>query len=317
MEKILETPRLLLRKFTQEDLSLVLEVIGDPEVMRFSTTGPEDEYGGRKFLESCLRRYERDGMGQWAIILKESGQLIGECGISVQVIDNQREFEISYRVLRSLWGKGFGFEAAIACREYGFKFFGLKRLISIIESANEPSIRVAQKMGMNLEKKSTFSNVPVEIYAIERKSSHALELSDFVFRDAMPDDIFRMKQIRDAVKENPLVSGNIEIDDYRKALFQDGKGWVCLHEGRVIGFSCGRIVQKDVWAIFIEQKYEGRGIGNKLMELLENWMFLNGCTEIMLSTDPHTRADRLYRKRGWQQVGVLPNKEVEFRLRKM
>lgn len=110
-----------MRKFISSDLSAILKIIGDPEVMKFSTTGPEDHHGGRKFLDGCQRRYERDGIGQWAVIHKETGQLIGECGISVQVIDDQKEFEVSYRILRSLWGRGFGSEAAIACCEYGFK----------------------------------------------------------------------------------------------------------------------------------------------------------------------------------------------------
>jgi [ribosomal protein S5]-alanine N-acetyltransferase len=171
MDEILESPRLILRKFTSSDLGSILKVIGDPEVMKFSTTGPEDEHGGRKFLEACMRRYERDSIGQWAVILKETGQLIGECGISVQLVDGLKEFEISYRILRSLWGMGLGSEAAIACRDYGFDSLGLKRMISIIESENKPSIRVAQKMGMVLEKKSLFSNIPVEIYVTEKTAN--------------------------------------------------------------------------------------------------------------------------------------------------
>lgn len=136
----------------------------------------------------------------------------------------------------------------------------------------------------------------------------------FKFRQACLADIPRMKQIRDSAKENPLVSGKIEAEDYARALFEDGKGWVCLAGDSVIGFSCGRMKQMDVWALFIEKEYEGLGIGGRLLELLEQWMFSQGCPEIKLTTDPQTRAERLYRKRHWQEIQTLPNKEIEFRL---
>lgn len=143
-----------------------------------------------------------------------------------------------------------------------------------------------------------------------------MDLSKFEFREADSEDIPRMKQIRDNVRENILVHGKIEVEDYRKALFEDGKGWVCLNQNRVIGFSCARFVQKDVWALFIDREYEGLGIGNKLMELLERWMFSQGHTEITLTTEPRTRAERLYRKRSWKEISVLPNGDIEFRLRR-
>src|SRR5690606_26001936 len=100
------------------------------------------------------------------------------------------------------------------------------------------------------------------------------------FREARLDDIPRMKAIRDNVSENALVSASIEIPDYAKALFVDGKGWVCLDGTEVAGFSCGRLSTSDVWALFVDARYEGRGIGGQLMDLVENWMFSNGCAEI-------------------------------------
>jgi len=143
----------------------------------------------------------------------------------------------------------------------------------------------------------------------------------FIFREAQKNDIPHMKHIRDNVRENKLVSCQIEILDYEKA-FVDGKGWVCLredlatHTQEIIGFSCGRLKQKDVWALFIDSRYEGKGIGNQLMALLEEWMFANGCEQIHLSTEAQTRAERLYRRRGWREMGRLANGEIEFCLRK-
>lgn len=140
-------------------------------------------------------------------------------------------------------------------------------------------------------------------------------INDFLFREAQDRDIPQMKFIRDNVTENTLVSIQINAPEYEKAMFEDGKAWVCLKGDTVIGFSCGRLKQKDVWALFIDQRFEGQGIGQQLLQLLEDWMFANGCLEITLTTSPGTRAEHLYRRRGWQEMGILPSKEIEFRLK--
>jgi GNAT superfamily N-acetyltransferase len=140
---------------------------------------------------------------------------------------------------------------------------------------------------------------------------------EYSFREATRSDIPAMKQIRDHVRENALASGFVIGEtDYEQALFRDGKGWVCLRGHEIVGFSCGRTTYKDVWALFLHEDHECKGIGNKLMEMLENWMFSQGCGEIVLSTTPGTRAERLYRRRGWAFSGFRSNGEVEFRLRK-
>ena len=82
------------------------------------------------------------------------------------MIDNQKEYEIGYRFVREYWGQGLASEAAIACRDYGFKKLNLNRLISIIEKENTDSIKVAKKVGMILEKESCFHSIQVEIYSL-------------------------------------------------------------------------------------------------------------------------------------------------------
>ena len=164
---VCETPRLILRKFNERDVEPLLSFLGDPEVMRFSIKGPVTrEDIQTKYLPGCLKRYSRDGLGQWAVVRKSDGICVGECGICVQEIDGEREFEISYRLRRDCWGIGLATEAARACRDYGFKNVGLGRLISIIESENVASVRVAEKMGMTLEKKASFHKIPVLIYSV-------------------------------------------------------------------------------------------------------------------------------------------------------
>ena len=121
-----------------------------------------------------------------------------------------------------------------------------------------------------------------------------------------------MKSIRDHVVENVLAHGSIEIADYERALFHDGKGWVGVHGDAVVGFACGRIPQGDVWALFVDRAHEGRGVGRRLLELVEVWMFSAGCRQIVLTTEAGTRAERLYRRLGWEARRVLPDQQIEF-----
>jgi [ribosomal protein S5]-alanine N-acetyltransferase len=167
-----ETQRLILRKFGTGDAKAIFSFLGDPAVMRFSVNGQETRESIRtKYLPSCLERYARDGLGQWAVVRKSDGVCIGECGICAQRIDEKREHEISYRLRRDCWGQGFATEAAQACRDYGFNQIGLSRLISIIEAGNSASIRVAEKMGMTLKKKTSFHTIAVLIYSITNQAS--------------------------------------------------------------------------------------------------------------------------------------------------
>jgi GNAT superfamily N-acetyltransferase len=136
-------------------------------------------------------------------------------------------------------------------------------------------------------------------------------------REATRADMSAMKHIRDGVTENALVSAVIDLDAYEQALFHDGKGWVCEVDGQVVGFSCGRLVHGDVWALFLDAAQHGRGIGNALIAHVERWMFDSGRTEIVLSTAPGTRAERLYRRRGWVETGRTPSGAIEFSLTKL
>ena len=172
---VCETSRLVLRKFNESDVESLLSFRGDAEVMRFSVVGPETrEDIQTKYLPSCLKRYSRDGLGQWAVVRKSDDLCVGECGICVQEVDGEREFEISYRLRRDCWGMGLATEAARACRDYGFRKAGLRRLISIIEAENTASIRVAEKIGMTLEKRASFHQISVLIYSVANAGTGAM-----------------------------------------------------------------------------------------------------------------------------------------------
>jgi RimJ/RimL family protein N-acetyltransferase len=164
---ILETPRLILREFCPEDIDALAAVLSDTETMRFYPA-PLDRAGVAEWIERNRRRYQADGFGLWAMLLKSSGQLVGDCGLTRQIVDGIQEVEIGYHVRRDLWGQGLAPEAAQACRDYAFATLETERLISLIRPENQPSRRVAEKNGMTVCKETMWRGLPHLVYAVQR-----------------------------------------------------------------------------------------------------------------------------------------------------
>jgi len=148
---ILETPRLVLRKFVLDDAPALEAVLGDPVAMEFYPA-PLDRKGVEGWIEKNFARYQRDGRGLWAMLLKASNELIGDCGCVMQEVEGKAEVEVGYHVRRDLWGRGYATEGARACMDYAFATLHAKRVISIIRPPNIASRRVAEKNGMVCEK---------------------------------------------------------------------------------------------------------------------------------------------------------------------
>jgi RimJ/RimL family protein N-acetyltransferase len=166
---VVETERLILREFQLSDLDAFLAVMPDPEVMRFSISGPWDRDRTERFLGGCLLDYseERWGFGRWATVHKKDDRLIGFSGLArYDDVDGSSEVEIGYRLLPEYWGRGLGTESAAASRDHGFGSLGLPRLISMIQPGNHPSVRVAEKIGMVCEKEIVKWDQPILVYAV-------------------------------------------------------------------------------------------------------------------------------------------------------
>jgi RimJ/RimL family protein N-acetyltransferase len=148
---VLDTERLRLRKFTREDVAALEVVIGDPVAMRWYAA-PFDHEGVIAWIERNLARYENEGHGLWAMVLKSSGEMIGDCGCVTQEVEGEKAIEIAYHVRRDLWGNGYATEAARGCIEFAFKKLGAKRVISMIRPGNVSSRRVAEKNGLTCDK---------------------------------------------------------------------------------------------------------------------------------------------------------------------
>ncbi|HTS37784.1 MAG TPA: GNAT family N-acetyltransferase [Candidatus Solibacter sp.] len=168
--QILETSRLALREFENSDADALALVLSDSETMRFYPA-PFDKAGVEQWIVRNQRRYAEHGYGLWAMLLKTSGEVIGDCGLTVQNIEGIDEIEIGYHVRRDLWGQGLATEAARACRDYGFARLEVDRLISLIRPENLPSRRVAEKNGMTIWKEIDWHDLLHLVYAIRRDES--------------------------------------------------------------------------------------------------------------------------------------------------
>jgi len=145
---------------TRQTLWLASSPIHKPCV---SIPPPFDRADVENWIARNRYRYAKDGHGLWAMILKSTGELIGDCGLTVQDVDGAKEVEIGYHVRRDHWGRGLATEAACACRDYGFSRYA-NRLVSIIRPENLPSRRVAEKIGMNVWKEVLRATLPHLVY---------------------------------------------------------------------------------------------------------------------------------------------------------
>lgn len=146
---ILETERLALRRLEETDFDALAAILQDPQVMYAYEHGFSVEEV-RQWLDRQLARYAKYGFGLWAMIEKASGDLIGQCGVTMQDWNGREVPEIGYNLRRDKWHQGFAIEAARACKEYAFTVLGFREVYSIIRENNLPSQRVALRNGMSV-----------------------------------------------------------------------------------------------------------------------------------------------------------------------
>ena len=144
----LETERLRLRLFTHDDLEVMFELGTDPEIIKYAEPEPlkDLEEARQRLEEGPLADYQKYGYGRFAVELKETGKVIGFCGIKyLPEVDLP---EVGYRYLTEYWGRGIGTEAAEACVEFAREDLKIKKLIALIMPDNIGSIKLAEKLGM-------------------------------------------------------------------------------------------------------------------------------------------------------------------------
>lgn len=167
----LETPRLRLRKFTPGDLDRLAELMSDAGFMKFSGSGRFTRDQAAASLERMLAAERAGKPSQFAVVLRESGLVIGYCGFFVQLVDDSEEVEIGYRFDPSHWGRGLATEAAQAVRDHAFRDLKLPHVISLIHPDNAASIRVAKKNGMTLRRQTVWRGFPTLIFRVDQPTA--------------------------------------------------------------------------------------------------------------------------------------------------
>ena len=165
---VVETERLILRRFTPEDAEENYRIYTDPLNMRFMGRRPDSvEFERYHIRRHIANYYEQHGFGLWAAVLKENDQLIGRCGLIYQEVEGAREVEVSYLIDRRYWGRGLATEAARAAVKLGFEKYGLTRIVAMIDPRNVASVRVAEKVGMRYERDADFRDYgKVRMYSL-------------------------------------------------------------------------------------------------------------------------------------------------------
>ena len=156
MKVILETERLLLREYVEEDAEAFFKVNSDPEVLRFV---PDKrllnvEQARQILVDHPIADYRKYGFGRGTCILKSTGEQIGFAGL--KYLEELGEVDVAFRLMPNHWGQGLATEAALASVRFGFADLGLKRIIGLVMPENIASVRVLEKTGLRYAETVTF-----------------------------------------------------------------------------------------------------------------------------------------------------------------
>jgi len=165
---MLETERLLIRRFTLADLDKLIETRSDSEVNKYLGGKTfQNPIALKKRLGFYLDCYKKFGFGTCAMIWKPTGEMIGSSGI--QPLEDTGEIEVGYSIVKEFWRRGIGFECAHAWLKYGFENAGLERIVAVTYPENVGSWRIMEKCGMKYEKTETHYGFECLFYAVSRE----------------------------------------------------------------------------------------------------------------------------------------------------
>lgn len=172
MAIILETERLLLRHLIIKDLNDLFVLYSNPEIRRYFPDGVKNYEDTKEELEWFMNGHPyHPELGLWATVHKETGKFIGRCGLLPWEIEGKLDVEIAYLLDKTYWHQGLATEAALGIVKYGFENLNLSRLICMMHPENLASQRVAERIGMEFERKLdgiAGDNFPTLIYSISR-----------------------------------------------------------------------------------------------------------------------------------------------------
>lgn len=165
----IETERLFLREMTEDDFSALYRVLADAEIMRHYPY-IFDEARVKGWIARNIERYRVFGFGLWAVCRKDTGEMIGDCGLTMQMIDGQIKPEIGYHIRRDCQRMGYAKEAASAVRDWTFLNTPFNIVYSYMKYTNEPSAKTAVSYGCRfIGEFADETNEITKVYAISRE----------------------------------------------------------------------------------------------------------------------------------------------------
>lgn len=180
----LETKRLVIREMREKDFAPLYPILSDPETMRYYPA-PFDQAKVRHWIAVNQERYRTFGFGLWAVVLKETEEVIGDCGITMQSIHGVIKPEIGYHIGRWWQRRGYATEAALCCRDWVFEHTPFNAVYSYMKSSNAASYGVALKCGMRyIEEYDDPVNVRTRVYGITRTEWTVMQTKK---RQAVPE----------------------------------------------------------------------------------------------------------------------------------
>lgn len=141
-----------MREINQFDFESLCKILKDEGTM-YAYEGAFSDNEVQEWLDRQIVRYQKWNFGLWAVILKETDKMIGQCGLTIQPWKDEEVLEIGYLFERSYWHKGYAIEAAKACKKYAFEILNANEVCSIIRDTNIASQNVAVKNGMTVKDK--------------------------------------------------------------------------------------------------------------------------------------------------------------------
>ena len=324
-EIMIETERLLLREYTPDDYDALYEIVSDPETMAYYPA-PFDEVRTRRWIEWNLENYAKYGFGLWAAVLKETGEFIRDCGLTLQNIDGEMLPEIGYHIHKKYWRQGFAKEAARAVRDWAFLNTKYHTLYSYMKYSNEASWRTALANGMKKVKeyddpKNTISYA----FAITRQEWEKMKKMN---EDSFTISIRRITKgdftavalmWRDLL--DILNASEEHVTKVYEQMFQDGCycTFVADVNGKVVGFVTavkvlavghpGGYVKMNGLCVLPE--YRHRGIGRKLMTQIESWAVEQGAPYLGLASGLQRKdAHDFYAHLGYQKTSYWFRKKL-------
>jgi RimJ/RimL family protein N-acetyltransferase len=172
---MIETERLILRRMRKDDAEALLDIFSDPIAMRYFGV-IFDRNRMDEWVRANLGHERQHGFSLLSVILKENGELIGDCGLETDKIDGRTVVGLGADFKRTCWGRGYATEASLAVLKHGFTRFEFGSISGWLDPENAPSRRLAERIGMTVERYVNRGGKKYALYSIKREEWERIQV---------------------------------------------------------------------------------------------------------------------------------------------